>query len=385
MEQRVLGRTGFQVSAVGFGAWGIGGAMWQGSHDARSIAALHAALEAGCTFIDTALAYGDGHSERLIARALAGTSSPITIASKVPPLNREWPARRGIPLTQVFPADHVRRCAEQSAHNLGRAVDLLQLHVWRDEWLRERGWVEVEAAIAALIAAGTIRSFGLSINDHDPGSALEAVRRCELVASVQVIYNVFDRSPERRLFPLCRERNVGVIARVPFDEGSLAGAVKPDTVFPPGDFRAVYFAGDRKRAADSRVRALEPLLCEEAGSLAEGALRFCLSHDAVSTVIPGMRTAEHARANCAAGDGRRLSPALLTRLEAHAWPRNWYPAPGPAPSALALPTLLAAVALLVLWALGTFIVPVGTGWIHLFLAAGVLLLIRWVVVRPGGE
>jgi aryl-alcohol dehydrogenase-like predicted oxidoreductase len=384
MEHRVLGRTGLNVSAIGFGAWGIGGALWSGSDDARSVKALQAALEAGCDFIDTALAYGDGHSEQLVARVLSTARTPVTVATKVPPRDRVWPARRGVPLAAVFPAGYVRECAERSAANLGRPVDLLQLHVWRDEWLREREWAAVESVLQALLAAGTVRHVGISINDHDPASALEAVRRCELIECVQVIYNVFDRSPERALFPLCRERNVGVIARVPFDEGSLAGAVRADTVFPPEDFRHDYFGGDRRAQVVRRVAALEPLLRTEAADLAEGALRFCLSHDAVTTVIPGMRTPEHARANCRAGDGRRLSPALLGRLETHAWPRNFYAGAETTGGRYATLTLLLAVLLLAVWGLGTFAVPVGAGWVHLFLAAGAILLVRWVVVRPGG-
>lgn len=387
MEFRVLGRSGIRVSAVGFGAWGIGGEMWQGSDDDRSLAALHAALEAGCAFIDTALVYGNGHSEQLVARALSAWKRPVAVATKVPPLNGQWPALKGIGLTCVFPADYVRRCAEQSAQNLARPIDLLQLHVWRDEWLREPAWAAVEATVESLIKAGTIRAFGISINDHDPDSALEAVRRCDLVSSVQVIYNVFDQSPEERLFPLCVERKVGVIARVPLDEGGLTGTIGPDTKFPDGDFRNVYFAGARKAELAVRVEALKPLLLQESGSLVEGALRFCLSHPAVTTVIPGMRTPAHAHANCAPAVARALSPALLARLKAHAWPRNWYPEPGIGSRALrfALPTFALALVSLVIWVLGTFVVPVGAGWIHLFLAAGVMLLIRWVVKGPLGE
>jgi aryl-alcohol dehydrogenase-like predicted oxidoreductase len=384
MEQRLLGRTGFRVSVIGFGAWGIGGTMWLGAEDERSIAALRAALESGCTFIDTALAYGAGHSERLVARALASWQGKVTVATKVPPLNDRWPAAAGIGLARVFPAEYVRRSAELSAANLGRPVDLLQLHVWRDEWLDERGWPALVDTVASLIKAETIRALGISVNDHDPGSAIEAVRRVDLITCVQVIYNLFDRSPEQRLFPLCRERNVGVIARVPLDEGGLTGAIGPDTTFPRGDWRNEYFAGDRKAELARRVEALKPLLLSEAPNLIEGALRFCLSNPAVTTVIPGMRTPEHARANCAVGNARALSPALLARLEVHAWPRDWYPRPSRM-ERLALPTLAAAVVPLVVWVIGTFVVPVGAGWIHLFLAVGVILFVRWVVKGPLGE
>lgn len=383
MEERQLGKTGFRVSAIGFGAWGIGGGLWQGGDDDRAGAALRGSLESGCNFIDTALAYGDGHSERLIARSLKDWKRRVTVATKVPPKNQTWPALKGIPLRQVFPADYVKRCAGQSAANLERPVDLLQLHVWRDEWLHDPTWPAVVKTIEDLLTAGTIKSFGISINDHDPGSALEAVRRCDLVSSVQVIYNVFDPSPARELFPLCRERKVGVIARVPLDEGGLTGTITAESRFADGDFRARYFSGDRPAEVAAHVEALRPLLMEEAGSMVEGALRFCLSHPAVSTVIPGMRTVEHARANCAAGDGRALSPALLTRLEAHAWPRNFYPVPQP-PRRYTLPSGILGALMLALWLALGFLVPMGTGWVHLLLAGGVLLVIRAVVAASDG-
>ena len=324
MRYRQLGRTGIRVSEIGFGAWGIGGAMWQGGDDERAHAALAAALDAGCTFIDTALAYGNGHSERLIAKALAGRREAVAIASKIPPKNQAWPAKPGTPLAAAFPAEWVKRCAERSAEYLGRTVDLLQFHVWRDEWLAEPGWRAVETTLGGLVAAGVLRHVGISVNDHAPATALEAVRHLDLVSSVQVIYNVFDRSPETELLPACRERQVGVIARVPFDEGGLTGKIVPGVTFPSGDWRQDYFKGDRPAQVAERVAALQPVLLREAQSLPEGALRFCLSHPAVSTVIPGMRTPEHARANCAVSDGRVLSAGLLEELKAHAWERNFY-------------------------------------------------------------
>jgi aryl-alcohol dehydrogenase-like predicted oxidoreductase len=382
MEERLLGKTGFRVSAIGFGAWGIGGALWQGGDDSRSGAALRAALEGGCNFIDTALAYGDGHSERLIARTLRDWKRRVTVATKVPPKNQVWPALKGVPLRAVFPVDYVKRSAEQSAANLERPVDLLQLHVWRDEWLKDPLWPAVARTIEDLITAGTVKSFGISINDHDPASALEAVRTCDLVSSVQVIYNIFDPTPARELFPLCRERKVGVIARVPLDEGGLTGTITAESSFADGDFRARYFAGDRPAQVAEHAEALRPLLMEEAGSMVEGALRFVLSHPVVSSVIPGMRTAEHARANCAVGDGRPLTPGLLKRLEAHAWARNFYPVPK-APRRVAWSGVLGAL-LLALWVVLGFVIPVGAGWVHLLFAAGILLVIRAVVAASDG-
>lgn len=324
MKYRQLGRTGITVSEIGFGAWGIGGAMWQGGDDDTSLATLATALDAGCTFIDSALAYGDGHSERLVGRIAKGRAESVAVASKIPPKNRLWPARSGVPLADVFPAEYVERCANLTAENLGRAVDLLQLHVWHDVWLGESGWHAVERTLGRLVTTGVVRHVGISINDHDPASALEAVRQVDLFSVAQVIFNVFDRTPEATLFPACVERNVGVIARVPFDEGGLTGAIAPGVTFPPGDWRRRYFRDDRPAQVAERVERLRPVLLREADTLAEGALRFCLSHPAVSTVIPGMRTPAHARSNCAVSDGRALSAALLAELTAHAWPRNFY-------------------------------------------------------------
>ncbi len=350
MKLRRLGRTGCTVSEIGFGAWGIGGAMWQGGDDDAALAALAAAFDLGVNFVDTALAYGDGHSEQLVGRAVAARTAhhpaggagnasdfgpassgaaaarreTILVASKIPPQDRVWPALPGTQLASVFSADYVKRCAETSAKNLDRPVDILQFHVWRDEWLAEAEWKRVERALSDLIAAGTVRHVGISNTEHDPRSALEAVRHCDLIECVQVIYNIFDQSPARELLPACAARDVGVIVRVPFDEGGLTGAIRPGVRFPQGDWRWRYFRGDRPAQVAARVERLRPALLREAASLAEGALRFCLSHDAVGTVIAGMRTSEHARQNCAAGDGRRLTPALLEELKQHAWERNFY-------------------------------------------------------------
>jgi len=324
MQYRQLGRTGCTVSEIGFGAWGIGGATWQGSDDDAALAALGAAFDLGVNFVDTALAYGDGHSEKLVGRAVRKRREPIVIASKIPPADRVWPARAGTTLARAFPADYVQRCAETSAANLGRPVDILQFHVWRDEWLHEAEWRNVERVLSALIAAGTVRHVGISNTEHDPTSALEAVRHCDLIEVLQVIYNIFDQQPEDALLPACLERRVGVIVRVPLDEGGLTGTITPGVQFPKGDWRHRYFRGDRPAQVAARVERFRPALLQEARTVAEGALRFCLSHDATGTVIAGMRTAAHARENCAASDGRRLSPGLLAELKKHAWPRNFY-------------------------------------------------------------
>jgi aryl-alcohol dehydrogenase-like predicted oxidoreductase len=325
MQTRAFGRTGIEVSEIGFGAWGIGKTLWIGADDAESLRALDRAVDLGVDFIDTALGYGRGHSEQLVGQALRerGAERSVFVATKVPPKNLVWPAQRGIPVSKCFPPGHITSCAETSFHNLGLGrIDLLQLHTWQDEYLdqKESGWAD---ALLKLKEQGKVRFLGISVNDHDPASALRAVES-GLFDSVQVIYNVFDQGPERELFPACREHGVAVIARVPFDEGGLTGKITPETTFPDGDFRNGYFKGDRKREVQQRACRLEELLGDEAATLPELALRFCLAHDSVSTVIPGMRTVRHVESNVAVSDGRRLSPGLREKLRAHAWERNFY-------------------------------------------------------------
>ena len=320
MKTRRLGRTGIAVSEVGFGAWGIGATMWRGVPDDDALSALRAAADAGVTFIDTALAYGDGHSEQLIAKAATGA----VVATKIPPQDSKWPAAPDSNIADAFPAAHVRRSTETSLRNLGQdTIAVQQLHVWQDHWLDQIEWGATRREMEKLVAEGKVRHWGISINAHAPETALRAFAD-PLFSVAQVIYNIFDRSPEAELFPLAREKNLGIIVRVPFDEGTLSGAVRADTVFPAGDWRHRYFRGDRRKEAAEHADALAGFLGAEAKTLPELALRFVLSHPAVSTVIPGMRRVEHARANAAVSDGRLLSPGLLERLKAHAWSKNWH-------------------------------------------------------------
>lgn len=321
MRYRVLGRTGFLVSEIGYGAWGIGGSMWIGARDEESLAALRRAFELGVNFVDTALAYGDGHSEELVGRAVREHGGRIYVATKVPPKNYLWPARPGIGIEQVFPYDYIIRSTEQSLRNLKlETIDLQQLHVWNPEWIDRDDW---RRAADDLKLSGKIRAFGISINDHEPDSALE-VLKTGLIDAVQVIYNIFDQSPEENLFPLCLALNVGVLARVPLDEGGLTGAITPETKFPPGDWREHYFRGDRKRQVAERVAALRRDLEGVEGTLAEIALRFCLSHTAVSSVIPGMRRRQTVESSCRASQLGPLAPDVLEKLKRHAWRRNFY-------------------------------------------------------------
>ncbi len=321
MEYRVLGKTGLKISEIGYGAWGIGGALWQGAKDDESMRALHRAVDLGLNFIDTALVYGDGHSENLVGRVMRERKEKLYVASKIPPKNHEWPAQQGTPLREAFPYDHIIKWTETSLKNLGiDTLDIQQFHVWDDDWTTETEWQD---AIAKLKEEGKIHFFGISLNDHQPDNALK-VAATGLVDSFQVIYNIFDQTPEAQLFPLCQQKNIGIIARVPLDEGGLTGKITPETVFPEGDFRNRYFRDDRKQQVAKRIDALKKLLGKEASTLPEIALRFCLHHPAVTTVIPGMRSIANVEANCRFSNGKKLSETLITELRKHKWERNFY-------------------------------------------------------------
>ena len=316
MRYRRFGRSDLEVSELGYGAWGIGRSQWVGADDEESLAALRRALELGVNLIDTALAYGNGHSERLVGAAVKQASGTVYVASKIPPKNSRWPARPGVPVADVFPARWIVDCTEQSLKNLGlETIDVQQLHVWSDEWVGQGDWLD---AVERLKREGKIRLFGVSINDHEPANALRLIET-GVVDSVQVIYNIFDQSPEDELFPRALADGIGVLARVPFDEGSLTGAIRPETTFPPGDFRNSYFAGDRKRNVWERVQAIASDLGIEIDELPSVALRFCISHEALSTVIPGMRSVRNVERNVAAVEAGPLDDEQLGPLRHHRW------------------------------------------------------------------
>jgi aryl-alcohol dehydrogenase-like predicted oxidoreductase len=317
MRYRTFGRTGWRVGEVGYGMWGMGG--WSGSDDTESVGSLELAATKGVDFFDTAQAYGDGHSERLLARLVAGKPEKrIYTATKVPPKNRKWPSRPDAPLAEVFPRDYVREYVGISRTNLGvDTIDLLQLHVWEDTWLADG---ELARTVDELKREGSIRSFGLSLNRWQPWNGVAAVRS-GLVDSVQVIYNIFDQAPEDELFPACRENGVAVIARVPLDEGSLTGTLTLESTWPAEDWRSTYFVLENLKASVAHADALKSLV--PAGmTMAEMALRFILSNPDVSTVIPGMRRSRHVEANTAASDAGPLPPDLLAELRRHRWDRQ---------------------------------------------------------------
>lgn len=318
MRTRHFGRLGWPISEIGYGLWGMGG--WSGSNDDESIAALERSVALGCNFFDTALAYGMGKSEQLLAQVLARhRDKTLYVATKVPPKNMKWPGLASYAPRDVFPADHIRRCTETSLENLGlTSVDLQQLHVWSDAWTEDDGW---QRAVDDLKREGSIRGFGISVNRWEPSNVLR-VLRTGLIDSVQVVYNLFDQNPEDELFPACRELGVAVIARVPFDEGSLTGTMKSGMTWPDGDWRNLYFTRDKLGETLARVDALRADV-PPGMTLPQIALRFILSNKDVSTVIPGMRRIKHVEQNLAASDGHSLSTEQLGALRKHRWARDY--------------------------------------------------------------
>lgn len=317
MRYRTFGRTGWQVSEVGFGMWGMGG--WTGSDDQESMQALERAVQLGCNFFDTAWVYGDGHSEKLLGRLLAShPNERLYAATKVPPKNMQWPARREYKLDDVFPPDHIRRYVERSLQNLQvDTIDLIQFHVWNDDWSNDPHWQKV---MQELREQKIVRAVGISINRWEPENSIRTLRT-GLIDAVQVIYNIFDQAPEDELFPVCRELNIGVIARVPFDEGTLTGTLSLKSKWPDGDFRNVYFGPENLKASVERAEELRKVI-PDGMSMPELALRFILFNPDVSTVIPGMRRVHHVESNLATSYAEALEPELIQRLRVHRWDRR---------------------------------------------------------------
>ncbi len=316
MKLRTAERLGTPVSTLGYGMWGLAG--WKETDDAEVERALDAAVAEGVTFFDTAFAYGDGRSEGILGNLVRRHPARLFTASKIPPKNRVWPAPAKARLDECFPPDHLREYTERTLANLGLPqVDLMQFHVWQDAWASDEKW---QRAMLDLKRDGLIRSIGISLNRWEPWNGLAAIRT-GLIDAVQVVYNIFDQSPEDELFPLCREKGVAVIARVPFDEGSLAGQLSRDRVFPEGDFRRSYFNAENTAATMDRIERLEKVV--PAGlSLPEMALRFVISNPNVTTVIPGMRRLHSVHGNVAAEKAGPLDGELLAALRAHRWDRT---------------------------------------------------------------
>lgn len=317
MRYRTFGRTGWQVSEIGYGMWGMAG--WVDSDDAESRTSLRRAADLGVNFYDTALAYGEGRSERLLGELVRERGRDgLYVATKIPPKTRKWPSRRGYTLEENYPADYLRETTYKSLENLGLdRIDLQQFHTWEDAWARDERW---QRAMDDLKREGVIRAVGVSVNRWEPWNGIGAILTGQIDA-VQVIYNLFDQAPEDALFPICRERQVGVIARVPFDEGTLTGTLTRESRWPEGDWRNTYFVPENLRQSVDRAERLRPEI--PAGmSMAELALRWILQNDDVATIIPGMRRTRNVEANCAVSDGNRLDARLMDRLRGHRWDRS---------------------------------------------------------------
>ena len=317
MLYRRFGRTGWQVSEIGYGMWGMAG--WTGSEDTESLTSLDRAVELGCNFFDTAFAYGEGHSETLLGKLVkAHPNTRLYTASKIPPKNRRWPARPNYPLEDVYPADYIIDMTHASLKNLGlEQLDLMQFHVWDDTWADDPRWQE---AVNQLKQQGKVLAFGISVNRWEPANTIKALRT-GLIDAVQVIYNIFDQNPEDELYPVADELDVAIIARVPFDEGSLIGNMTADTRFADGDWRNSYFVPENLIPTLERVEKLRPLV-PATMTMAEMALRFILENKTVSTIIPGMRKLANVEANIAASDGAGLPDGLLEQLREHRWVRT---------------------------------------------------------------
>jgi aryl-alcohol dehydrogenase-like predicted oxidoreductase len=317
MKTRRFGRTNWQVSEIGYGMWGMAG--WTGSEDTESLAALQRSIDLGCNFFDTAWAYGDGHSEELLGKTLrANSSKKLYVATKVPPKNRRWPSRREFSLDDCFPPDYVFEYVDKSLKNLGlETLDLIQYHTWEDAWLDDS---RTQTTIEKLRASGKVRAVGISLNRWEPENGIRAVRS-GLVDAVQVIYNIFDQNPEDDLFPACRERDVAIIARVPFDEGSLTGTLTHESKWPAGDWRNTYFVAGNLKSSVERANALKPLV-PAGSSMPEMALRFILNNPHVGTIIPGMRKIRHVESNLSASDKGPLPAKIHSELRKHRWVRR---------------------------------------------------------------
>jgi aryl-alcohol dehydrogenase-like predicted oxidoreductase len=292
---------------------------WSDSSDEESLASLQHAVDLGCNFFDTAWAYGEGRSEALLGELIRNNPQQrLYAASKIPPKNRQWPSRRQSTLDDCFPPDHIEEYVHRSLKNAGlESFDLMQFHVWEDSWLADDRWVKT---IDELKHQGLIRAAGISINRWEPWNGVRAVRS-GLFDSVQVIYNIFDQNPEDELLPACVEMDVAVIARVPFDEGSLTGTLTKESTWPEGDWRNTYFVPENLIPSVDRAEAVRRVL-PEGLSLPETALRFILNNPAVSTTIPGMRKRAHVESNIAASDKGPLDDSLIRELRHHGWERR---------------------------------------------------------------
>ncbi|MEH6681784.1 MAG: aldo/keto reductase [Sediminicola sp.] len=317
MEHRKFGRTNWQLGEIGYGMWGMGG--WTESDDEQSARSLDLAVEKGVNFFDTAWGYGEGHSEELLGQLVRRhPNKKLYAASKIPPKNFKWPAQPHYTLKDSYPAPHITEYTEKTLKNLGmEKIDLMQFHTWDDSWADEEEW---QRAVEDLKKAGKIAAMGISVNRWEPENCIKALHT-GAIDTVQVIYNIFDQAPEDVLFPLCEKMDIGIIARVPFDEGTLTGNIHKDTTFPEGDWRGTYFVPENLIPSAERADRLRPLV-PPGMTMAEMALRFITMNPNVGTIIPGMRKQRNVLANTSLSDGKGLPLELYNKLREHRWDRK---------------------------------------------------------------
>jgi len=327
MRHRRFGRLGWDVSEIGYGMWGMG--SWSNSNDDESLESLQASVDLGCNFFDTAYAYGEGHSEKLLGQIVrSNPNKRLYTATKIPPKTLQWPAPPQSTLMDSYPPDHVEEFTHRSLRNADlQQFDLIQFHTWSDEWMRDDRWFY---KLDDLRSQGLIKAIGISINRWEPWNAVRAVQSGQ-VDSVQVIYNIFDQNPEDDLFPACKEKKVAVIARVPFDEGTLTGTLTKESRWAEGDWRNSYFVPENLIPSVERAEEIKKVLADwnrERSTnitMPELALRFILGNDEVTTIIPGMRKRRHVETNVAASDAGPLPQELQKKLRDFRWVRK--PAP----------------------------------------------------------
>ncbi len=317
MLYRRFGRLNWEVSEIGYGMWGMAG--WTESDDKQSEKSLDLAVENGVNFFDTAWGYGEGHSEELLGKLVKRhPNKRLYTASKIPPMNFKWPSKGHYKLEDCFPASHIREYAEKTLKNLGsESIDLLQFHVWEDAWAENEEW---QREVEKLKQEGKVTSFGISVNRWEPTNCIKTLDT-GLIDSIQTIYNIFDQAPEDVLFPYCEKNDIAIIARVPFDEGTLTGNITKDTTFPEGDWRGTYFVPENLIASAEKADELRPII-PEGMTMAEMALRFILENKTVCAAIPGMRKERNVLANTATSDGKRLENSLYKELRNHRWDRQ---------------------------------------------------------------
>jgi aryl-alcohol dehydrogenase-like predicted oxidoreductase len=321
MKYRKFGNTGLKVSEIGFGAWAIGGS-WGDQREQDSLEALETALDRGVNFIDTAAGYGNGKSERIIGEFLKSRSETVYVCTKTPPAEGKWPPSPYCRIEERYSEKYLRENVEDRLSNLQvESLDVLLLHTWTRAWNDRPIALEI---LQKMKSEGLIKQIGISTPEHDQNCVIQLMRD-GMVDVLQVIYNIFEQEPAAQLFPVALETGTGIIVRVAFDEGVLTGKYTGNETFGPDDFRSNYFAGDRLERGVKRTEKIKKEFQKSAYSMPELALKFALTHEAVSTVIPGIRNRNQAVQNTAISELPEISEDMMLRLHDHSWNRGfWY-------------------------------------------------------------